>query len=192
LGAEIGVPQRRRTALIIGPGLDGGVAEVKQIGAGYPRAVVLSGGQATADRTLRALDGAGIAHVAAHGVFRRENPLFSSVSLDDGPLTVYDLSRLRRPPLRLVLSSCESGVASPVGADELLGMASALMPLGTASILASVVPVNDAATAPLMVAFHERLRAGLSFGEALLSIRTTVGRDPTATATALSFVALGR
>jgi CHAT domain len=76
--------------------------------------------------------------------------LFSSVSLDDGPLTVYDLSRLRRPPLRLVLSSCQSGVASSVGANELLGMASALMPLGTASILASVVPVNDAATAPLM------------------------------------------
>jgi CHAT domain-containing protein len=83
-------------------------------------------------------------------------------------------------------------VASPVGADELLGMASALMPRGTASILASVVPVNDAATAPLMVAFHERLRAGLSFGEALLAIRTAVDRDPTATATALSFVALGR
>jgi CHAT domain len=118
--------------------------------------------------------------------------LFSSVSLDDGPLTVDDLSRLRRPPLRLVLSSCESGVASPVGADELLGMASALMPLGTASILASVVPVNDAATAPLMVAFHERLRAGLSFGEALLAIRTAVGRDPTATATASYFGALGR
>jgi CHAT domain-containing protein len=88
-----------------------------------------------------------------------------------------------------VAASSAGGV--PV-VDELLGMVTALVPLGTVSILASVVPVHDASTAPLMVAFHERLRAGASFGEALLATRAAAGDDPVAVATALSFLALGR
>jgi hypothetical protein len=185
-------PRRRRAALIVGPGLQGTLAEITKIAQSYPEAVVLSGGRATADRTLAALDGAWTAHVAAHGVFRAENPLFSALRLDDGPLTVYDLGRLRRAPFRLVLSSCESGVAAHVGGDELLGMVNALVPLGTASLLASVVPVNDAATARFMVAFHDRLRTTDSFADALLGARGCEGDDPVAVATAHSFVALGR
>lgn len=185
-------PRRRRVALVVGPGLDGGKDELQQIGTGYPDAVVLTDGQATAENTLAALDGAWIAHIAAHGLFRRDNPLFSAMALDDGPLTLYDLGRLRRAPLQLVLSSCESGVAAPIGADELLGAMSALVPLGTASLLASVVPVNDTTTAALMVDFHQRLRRQASFGTALHEARTSAADDPVAVATALSFVALGR
>jgi CHAT domain-containing protein len=185
-------PRQRRVALVIGPGLGGTAAEVAKIALGYPDTVVLADGQATADRTLAALDGAWTAHVAAHGVFRADNPLFSSLQLDDGPLTVYDLGRLRRAPLRMVLSSCESGVAVHVGADELLGMVSALVPFGTASLLASVVPVNDGATVGFMVAFHEQVLAGSSFADALVVARERAADDPVAAATALSFVALGR
>jgi tetratricopeptide (TPR) repeat protein len=194
LRAGRAAPRRAHAAFVVGPGLTGSAAEVKRIADGYPDPIVLGGGRATAEATLAALDGAAIAHVAAHGVFRADNPLFSALSLDDGPLTVYDLGRLRRAPARLVLSSCESGVAAEVAADELLGMVSALVPLGTASILASIVPVNDAATAPVMVGFHERLLAGRTFGEALHGARAAAEADgdPVAVATALSFVALGR
>ncbi|MFI6831684.1 CHAT domain-containing protein [Kribbella sp. NPDC050241] len=185
-------PRERRVTLVAGPGLRSGDDELRQIRGNYPTADVLADGQATADKTLAALDGAWTAHIAAHGRLRRDNPLFSAFALDDGPLTLYDLGRLRRAPLRLVLSSCESGVAAPIGADELLGAVSALVPLGTASLLASVVPVNDNATAGLMVDFHQHLRAGDSFGVALQKARAGVGDDPIAVATALSFVALGR
>ncbi|HEV7713384.1 MAG TPA: CHAT domain-containing protein [Asanoa sp.] len=185
-------PRGRRTVLVVGPGLSGTVAEVARIAERYARPVVLTGSAATARDTLAALDGAWTAHVAAHGVFRPDNPLFSALRLDDGPLTVYDLGRLRRAPYRLILSSCESGVAAPVGGDELLGTISALVPAGTASLLASVVPVNDAAAAPLMAAFHDGLRAGAGFADALLAARGGGSGDVVATATALSFVALGR
>ena len=193
----VAAPRRQRVALVGGPGLDASAVELKQLAGLYPDAVVLSEGSATAAATLAALDGAWIAHVAAHGTFHSGNPLFSALSLDDGPLMVHDLGRLRRAPLRLVLSACESGVAGTVtagsvAADELLGMVTALVPLGTASILASVVPVHDGATAPLMVAFHERLRAGAPFAEALLAVRAAAGEDPVAVATGLSFLALGR
>jgi hypothetical protein len=190
---EMPIPEDRRVTLVLGPGLKGTAAEVEQINRAYPEAVTLGDGQATAEATLAALDGAWTAHVAAHGVVRGDNPLFSAVALDDGPLTVYDFGRLHRAPLRLILSSCESGVGIPVGTDELLGMMSALLPLGTASMLASIVPVNDAATAPLMVLFHKRLREGLSFAQSLNAVRQAADADgdPVAVATALSFMALG-
>ena len=185
---------RRRVVLVRGPELDGTGLEIKHLVRTYPAATVLENGRATVDATLNALDGAWTAHIAAHGVFRGDNPLFSSLALDDGPLTVHDLARLRRAPARLVLSSCESGVAAPVSADELLGMISALIPLGTRSMLASVVPVNDAVTSTLMATFHERLRAGLGFGAALRDVRAAAmaAGDAIALATSWSFVALGR
>ena len=48
-------------------------------------------------RSLAALDGAGLAHIAAHGSFRSESPMFSSLQLADGPLTVDDIHRLVAP-----------------------------------------------------------------------------------------------
>ena len=33
-------------------------------------------------------------HIAAHGTVRPDNPLFSSLLLDDGPYTVFDLEQL--------------------------------------------------------------------------------------------------
>jgi len=61
-----------------------------------------------------------------------------------------------------------------------------------AGILASVVPVNDAATVPLMLALHDRLRAGATLAEALLQARAELGDDPVAVATGWSFIALGQ
>ena len=63
----------------------------ERLAAEYPDATVLGSGTATARRVLGALDGAGLAHIAAHGSFRADSPLFSSLRLDDGPFTVYDL-----------------------------------------------------------------------------------------------------
>lgn len=87
-----------------------------------------------------------------------DGPLFSALRMDDGPLTAYDLERLTRAPQRIVLSSCDSGRGATAGADELLGLVSALIPLGTAGLVASVVPVNDAAAVPLMAGLHQRVR----------------------------------
>jgi CHAT domain-containing protein len=78
-----------------------------------------------------------------------------------------------------------------VGADELLGLVSGLVPLGAAGILASVVPVNDAATAPLMLALHRQLSTGAGLAEALMHARAEAGADPVAQATVRSFIALG-
>jgi hypothetical protein len=184
-------PAHRRVALVVGPGLVTDGAEVAQLHSRYPESVMLGHGSATAEHVLGALDGAWLAHIAAHGTFRADNPMFSSLRLDDGPLTVHDFERLARAPYWLVLSSCDSGVAAPVGADELLGLVSSLVPLGATGIVASVVPVNDEAAVPVMLALHNALQGGAAMAEAPLTARKTVSDDPLAHATAHSFLALG-
>ncbi len=124
-------------------------------------------------------------------MFRADSPLFSALRLDDGPLTGYDLEGLRRAPRRVVLSSCDSALVAVAGADELLGLASSLMPLGTSAIAASVVPVSDARVVPLMVTLHRHLRRGATMAEALRRARAATADDPVGLATGWSFLALG-
>lgn len=186
------VPVGERTlALVLGPNLGTGGAEIRPLATSHPEAVVLGFGTAVADRVLAALDGAWLAHVAAHGVFRADSPLFSCLELDDGPLLVHDLERLRSAPYRLVLSACDTAVAAPVGAGELLGLVTSMLGLGTAGVLASVTPVNDEATVPLMLALHAALHGGAGLATALLTARRAVAGDPVAAATGASFLAFG-
>ncbi|MFC7361591.1 CHAT domain-containing protein [Nocardioides astragali] len=180
-----------RRVMIVGPGLGSGGAEVPAVAAQDPDAVVIAGPSATVTAALAALEGAALAHVAAHGHFREDSPLFSSLTLADGPLLVHDLQRLRRPPHRVVLSACESGVMQPVGDQELLGLAAALLSMGTAGVVSSLAEVDDAATVEVMVALHRSLREGGGLGEALLAARTVAAGDPVLTATAASFTVLG-
>lgn len=186
-------PGHRAVVLVGGPDLPAAGAEIKQLAELYPQAGVLTEGTATAARVLAALEGSWLAHVAAHGTFRADNPLFSALQLDDGPLTVYDIESIGRAPHRLVLSCCESGRAAPAGADELLGLASTLMPMGTAGIVAAVVPVSDQVTPSVMTALHKSVAAGAGFPRALAAVRAdaAVADDPLALATACSFIALG-
>jgi tetratricopeptide (TPR) repeat protein len=186
-------PGHRAVTLVGGPDLLAAGAEIKQLAELYPQARVLSDGTATAANVLAALDGCWLAHVAAHGTFRADNALFSSLRLDDGPLTVYEMESLGRAPHRLVLSCCESGRSAPAGADELLGLASSLMPMGTAGIVAAVVPVNDQVTPSLMATLHRTVAAGAGFPLALAAVRgsAALADDPVALATACSFIALG-
>jgi tetratricopeptide (TPR) repeat protein len=184
-------PSGRRVTLARGPGLVTDGAEVPLLAEMYSGATVLSGPDATAARVLSAIDGVWLAHIAAHGRFRADSPLFSSLRMRDGPLTVYDFEQLRRAPYRLILSSCDSAVLAPAGADELLGLVSSLLPLGTVGIIAGVVPLNDHAVVPLMVSLHRHLRAGQSLAEAMRSVRQDASDDPVRHAAAMSLVALG-
>jgi hypothetical protein len=151
---------RGKVALMAGPRLRHVRAEVAAVGALYPRPVSLTGRQATVDAAMEALDGARIAHLACHGHFRSDSPLFSSLELADGPLNAYELQHLRCPPQLIVLSACDLGTSETRPGDELLGIAAALIAMGTRTIIASVVPVPDAGARRLMTSLHRHLTAG--------------------------------
>jgi CHAT domain-containing protein len=164
-------------------------AEIERIGRDRPHATVLTGSRARVADVLAGLDGAGVAHVAAHGRFRVDDPLYSQLSLADGPLTGHDLLRLRRPPSLLVLSACDAGRAGPLMGSAPTGFAAAVLDLGARSVVASVGPVDDEATAALMVDLHRRLRAGTGPAQALAAAQVATADDPYAST--YSFVCFG-
>ena len=184
-------PASRHVTLVRGPGLVTDGAEVPAVARLYDDVTMLAEADATARNVLHALDGAWLAHIAAHGVFRADSPLFSSLRMHDGPLTVYDFELLRSAPYRIILSSCDSAVGAPAGADELLGLVSSLLPLGTAGIIAAVVPLNDYAAVPVMIDLHRHLKAGRTLAESLSHVRHELSGDPVQRATAESLVSLG-
>lgn len=157
----------------------------------YPGARCYTGAEASVEVVARELEGADLVHVAAHGHFRADNPYFSSLRLADGPLTVYDLDALERAPGRLVLSACVSGLSAVRPGDELLGLTAALFALGTNRLVASVVPISDAATGPLMLRLHELLATGLPTATALACAQAQQGMSDEAFAVAASFVCFG-
>lgn len=181
-----------RTVLCAGPRLLAAEVEVTGVARRYPAAQVLVGAEATATAVLTAMDGAGLVHIAAHATMRADNPLFSALELADGPVTVYDLERLTDAPHRVVLPACQSGVTAVRAGDELIGLVSALLALGTRTVVGTVLPVRDAVAGPLMDAFHARLCDGSAPESALAEARSRVDQDdPGSYAAASSFVCFG-
>ena len=153
--------------LVAGPDLEHALPEVSQIAAGYPDCHPLVAADATVDATLRALDGAPLAHLAAHGYHDRENVLFSRLDLADGPLMAYDVQRLSQAPRHVVLSACDVGRTVVRPGEEILGFTAALLHLGTATVISSVSRVDDQTALALMTAYHRALSAGSRPAEAL-------------------------
>jgi hypothetical protein len=192
----VGAPRDRRVLLVAGPGLSSAGSEVAQLGSVHPHSTVLGSDSVTAEpatieAVLQAMSGAWIAHFAAHGNFRADSPLFSSLRLDDGALFVYDFDRLQRPPRNVILSACDTGRSAAVGTDELLGLVTGLLRLGTAGVVASVIPVNDQAAVPFMFTLHTALATGKTLPEAALAGRLRAAGDALAAATAASFTVWG-
>jgi len=183
--------RRGGTVLIGGPKLPAGGREILGVAGRRPDAVVLRDGSATVDRCLSTMDGASLVHIVAHGSFRSDSPMFSSLLLDDGPLTVHDLERLSVAPDRVILSACDSGVMAPVGASALIGLASAMLSIGTRGLVSSVAEINDTATVAVMLDVHAALLDGEGLAEALLAARSAAEDDPLRAATAATFVAVG-
>ncbi|MFB4311808.1 CHAT domain-containing protein [Actinomadura sp. GTD37] len=171
LHARRPAPADGHAVLVAGPGLRHTGREIAALRRLHPRARVLDGMDARAEPVRDALDGAALAHIAAHGEFRQGNALFSRLRLADGPLMVHDLDELTAPPHLIVLSACDIGRADE--GDAVLGMAGALLALGAATVIASVVPVRDEATPEFMSAFHTAVAAGQSPSAALASIART-------------------
>ena len=179
-----------RVAVAAGPGLAFAAGEARAV-ADLHGATPLLAEAATAEAVLTELDGAGVAHLAAHGSFRADNPLFSSIHLADGPLTVYDLESLDAAPALCVLSACDSGLSEVKAGDELMGLTATLLALGSATILASVVTVPDEAGTLLMTAFHRELAAGSTPAEALVRAQVELGDGLEAIAARAGFVCFG-
>jgi tetratricopeptide (TPR) repeat protein len=186
-------PANGGVALVAGPDLPGAAAEVEQLAAIYPSATALATTAAATEAVLAQWQAVAVVHLAAHGDFRSDSPLFSSLRLADGPLTVYDIERAGAGPQTVVLSACDAARAGVQPGDELMGAGAALLSLGVRTVVAPLLPVSDRATTPMMVDFHRQLSQGRRPAEALAAAGRAA-RDrggPADLAAACSFICLG-
>ena len=160
-----------RVALVAGPGLPGAIDEVESLARLYPAAARMMPPDSTAGAVADALAGADLAHLACHGILRADNPMFSSLVLSDGPMTVQELYTRGLAPPRLILASCESGSQASYAGDEVLGFVGALLARGTIGLLASAAIVPDVPAIGLMNAVHRQLAGGATLARALHEAR---------------------
>src|SRR5262245_63414635 len=97
-----------------------------------------------------------VIHIATHGRFRADNPMFSTIRLGDGYLTLYDLNRFRLPVELVTLSGCSTGLNVVAKGDELLGLVRGLLHAGARSLVLSVWDVKDRSTTDLMRWLYSR------------------------------------
>jgi CHAT domain-containing protein len=143
--------------------------EVVSLAPLFAESCALLDGQATLAALRTHGPTADVVHLACHGQFRPDNPLFSAVRLADGWLTVRDAYSLDLHCELVTLSACETGMSSVTPGDELLGLARGFLSAGAPALLVSLWTADDAVTASLMTRFYTRLRAGDSAAAALRS-----------------------
>jgi len=148
--------------LVAGPLLPHADDEIRGLLALYPKAMVLTGAAATVEAVLAGLATASLVHIAAHGVFRSDNPMFSTLQMADGPLFVHEMEALAQVPDTVVLAACSSGRSGVLPGDELLGTSAVLMAAGVRTVIAPVIPIGDDVSKGIVTAVHLGLRSGQS------------------------------
>jgi CHAT domain-containing protein len=142
------------------------VQEAAAVGDLWPGQVALEE-EATLARFQAAAPRQRILHLATHGDFRPDNPVFSGLALADGWLTTLDIFNSRLQTSLVTLSACQTGRSVVAGGDELLGLMRAFLGAGTASLVATLWAVEDSSTARIMTAFYRGLNQGKGKGQAL-------------------------
>ena len=170
------------------PSLGSAEQEAKDIAALYNTQPLL-GKEATEQAVWGRSGKAGILHLAAHGIYNANNPLFSTLFLagnnqaedshSDGRLEVREVYELDLQATNLViLSACQTQLGNLSSGDEVVGLSRAFLYAGTPSVVASLWSVDDGATGLLMQQFYKHLKAGMEKAEALQAAQREVRANP--------------
>lgn len=173
-------PQNRREMVAVGvshrdtPNIED---EIRALGSIFPGAMTLTGEQATRENLLRLAPQARFLHLASHGYFRRDNPMFSFLKLADSNLNFYSLLDLKLQSEMVTLSACHTGVNLVFPGDELHGLMRGFLYAGAPSLVASLWAVSDSSTAELMSEMYRRIQAGETKRAALRAAQLRVRDD---------------
>ncbi|MBZ0114133.1 MAG: CHAT domain-containing protein [Thermoanaerobaculia bacterium] len=158
----------------------------------YRRATVLLGSSATEEAARALAIDTGVLHFATHALIDPRSPLDSALvlapSIDhhgrryDGLLQAWEvLQELDLEASLVTLSACSSGTGQVYLDEGVLGLTRAFQIAGAQTVLASLWPVEDSATARLMEEFYRRARAGASYDEALGKAQRSLRREAATT-----------
>lgn len=128
--------------------------EVRSVSSLLPCSSLHLGEQATSSLLREKGPESGLLHIATHGMYRQDNPMFSGIRLGDGYLNLYDLYQMRLNARLVTLSGCATGMNFVAAGDELLGLQRGLFCAGATTLLLSLWDVHDESTAQLMGHFY--------------------------------------
>ena len=162
----LGVPDARAPKIL---------DEARAVAETLPGSRLLVGEEATVASLSRLGDGCRFVHIATHGLYRRDNPMFSAIQLGDSRLSLLDLYNVKLGAELAVLSGCGTGLSDVQGSDELVGLTRGLLFAGARSVLATLWDVNDESTAEFMRRFYGRLtddpRPATALRHAMMALR---------------------
>ncbi len=160
----LGIPDERAPFIL---------SEVQSVAALLPQTELFVGTQATAQVLRERGPEAALLHVATHGIYRQDNPMFSAIKMGDAYLNLYDLYQMRLGAKLVTLSGCATGMNFVAAGDELLGLQRGLFCAGASSLLLSLWDVHDRSTAELMQEFY---RGYIASGDMAGSLRAAMLR----------------
>ena len=143
--------------------------EVQAVAKILPGAELLIGPEASEQALREKGLHSRLIHIATHGNFRQDNPMFSGIRLGTNYFSLYDLYQLKIEAELVTLSGCATGLNVVTAGDELLGLIRGLLYAGAQSLLLTLWDVHDRSTAEFMSSFYSRLQDGESNAVALQS-----------------------
>jgi hypothetical protein len=157
--------------LIVGPDVTTAGIEWAAVESLYTNVQIGAGRGAVAETVRSMFAKLDLVHVAAHGTFRSDHPLLSTLRLRDGESTLYDTVPARVQTRLVVLSSCEGGAHGAGDGSEVLGLAAVMLARGAGAVLAPLTVVRELECADFVADVHACLAAGQPFGDAVAAAR---------------------
>jgi CHAT domain-containing protein len=154
----LGIPDARAPLIL---------EEVRAVAEIVPDAELLLGAQANQQVLREKGLQSRLIHIATHGKFRQDNPMFSGIRLGDAYLNLYDLYQLKLNAELVTLSGCATGMNVVTPGDELLGLIRGLLFAGAHSLLLTLWDVHDQSTSDFMAIFYRRFQEGAGKASAL-------------------------
>jgi CHAT domain-containing protein len=148
--------------------LPGAEREVRYIKTRFPGAETYVQKEATKARFVAESPLSDLVHVGAHADVDEIDPLYSVIYLasterQPGLLEAHELYTLGLTHGPIVsLSACSTGLGRVARGDEVLGFSRSFLAAGARTLLVTLWPVDDAATARLMERFYDRVATGSS------------------------------
>ncbi|MES2529842.1 MAG: CHAT domain-containing protein, partial [Pseudomonadota bacterium] len=164
--------------------LPGAESEVKTLAGLFPRNDVYMGAAATKTQFREAAARTPLMHVAAHAEADQVDPLYSRILLanEGGKQNFLEAHEIIGMPMQgtalVTLSACESGLGRIAQGDEVLGFTRSFLSAGTSSLISSLWPVSDDATAILMSTLYAELAKGRDIQQAMQAGQLAVLKEP--------------
>jgi tetratricopeptide (TPR) repeat protein len=174
---RLGAGSPRYTTLFAAGNLPDSAAELREVGALYPRAI-LEDGATEADVKTRMVE-ADVIHIAAHGIFDDAAPLESHLVLKDGLFTARELMAMHLNASLVVLSACETAAGRIAPGEGIIGMTWALFLAGCPTVVATEWKIESTSARRLVVALHRNITArARPPADALREAQLEVMREP--------------